>query len=98
MTRAETALAEAKRAGRDCYAAYKLSEPQRKQHRVSMAVGERVQRALKEGRLLFAFQPVGDSGGGGVAYYECLLPMADEDGALLDHGPFRPPLEQIDFI
>ena len=48
MTRAETALAEAKHAGRDCFAAYRLTEPQRNRHRDSMAIAERVQRALKE--------------------------------------------------
>ena len=49
MTRAETALAEAKRAGRDCFVPYRLSEEQRQQHRIGMALGERVQRALARG-------------------------------------------------
>ena len=48
MTRAESALAEAKRAGRDCFVPYRLSEEQRHRHRVGMALGERVQRALKK--------------------------------------------------
>src|SRR5208282_511328 len=34
MTRAETALAEAKRAGRDCFVPYRLSNEQRTRHRI----------------------------------------------------------------
>ena len=58
MTRAETALAEAKRAGRDCFVSYRITEEQRRRHRFGMALGERVQRALKDDRLVFAYQPV----------------------------------------
>ncbi|HZS81246.1 MAG TPA: GGDEF and EAL domain-containing protein [Stellaceae bacterium] len=98
MTRAETALGEAKRAGRDCVAAYQLTEAQRSQHRAGMAVGERVQRALKQGRLLFAFQPVVHSGSGMVDYYECLLRMREEDGAIVAAGQFVPMIEQLGLI
>jgi diguanylate cyclase (GGDEF)-like protein len=98
MTRAETALAEAKHAGRDCFAAYRLSEPQRSRHRAGMAIAERVQRALKEDRLLFAFQPVVDGKTGAVDYYECLLRMRDDDGTTLAAGQFVPAIEQLGFI
>jgi diguanylate cyclase (GGDEF)-like protein len=98
MTRAETALADAKRAGRDCSSAYRLTEEQRNLHRASMAVGERVQRALKEDRLVFAFQPVVDSASGKVDYYECLLRMREEDGTIVAAGQFVPMIEQLGFI
>jgi diguanylate cyclase (GGDEF)-like protein len=98
MTRAETALAEAKHAGRDCFAAYRLTEPQRSRHRASMAIAERVQRALKEDRLLFAFQPVINGKTGAVDYYECLLRMRDDDGTILPAGQFVPAIEQLGFI
>jgi diguanylate cyclase (GGDEF)-like protein len=98
MTRAETALAEAKHAGRDCFAAYRLTEPQRNQHRASMAVAERVQRALREDRLLFAFQPVVNGKTGEVDYYECLLRMRDDDGAIVAASQFVPAIEQLGFI
>jgi EAL domain-containing protein (putative c-di-GMP-specific phosphodiesterase class I) len=98
MTRAETALADAKRAGRDCFAAYRLTEEQRNRHRAGMAVGERVQRALKEDRLVFAFQPVVHSASGKVDYYECLLRMREEDGTIVAAGQFVPMIEQLGFI
>jgi diguanylate cyclase (GGDEF)-like protein len=98
MTRAETALVEAKRAGRDCVAAYRLTDAERGEHRASMAMGERVQRALKEGRLLFAFQPVVHGASGAVDYYECLLRMRQEDGGIVAAGAFVPMIEQLGLI
>jgi EAL domain-containing protein (putative c-di-GMP-specific phosphodiesterase class I) len=98
MTRAETALAEAKRAGRNCYIPYRLSEDQRRQHRMGMALGERVQRALREDRLVFAYQPVVDADSGAVDYYECLLRMVGEDGSIIAASEFVPIIEQLGFI
>ncbi|MGH7122944.1 MAG: EAL domain-containing protein, partial [Stellaceae bacterium] len=98
MTRAETALAEAKRAGRDCYMPYRLAEAQQRQQRTDMALGERVQRALKDGRLVFAYQPVVDSESGAVAYHECLLRMVAEDGGIVSAAAFVPVIEQLGFI
>jgi EAL domain-containing protein (putative c-di-GMP-specific phosphodiesterase class I) len=98
MNRAETALAAAKRAGRDCFAPYRLTDEQRRQHRAGMAVGERVQRALKQDRIVFAFQPVVVAESGLVEYYECLLRMIDEDGRVVSAGEFVPVIEQLGFI
>ena len=98
MARAETALAEAKRVGRDCFVPYRLGEAQRRQHRVDMALGERVQRALKEDRLRFAYQPIVDAATGAVDYHECLLRMVAEDGAIVAAGGFVPVMEQLGFI
>jgi diguanylate cyclase (GGDEF)-like protein len=98
MTRAETALAEAKRAGRNCFIPYRLSEEQRRHHRMGMALGERVQRALRDDRLVFAYQPVVDANGGAVDYYECLLRMVGEDGSVISAGAFVPIIEQLGFI
>jgi diguanylate cyclase (GGDEF)-like protein len=98
MTRAEVALAEAKRAGRNCLIPYRLSDDQRRQHRNGMVLGERVQRALREERLIFAYQPVVDATTGAVDYYECLLRMVGEDGAIVAAGEFVPVIEQLGFI
>jgi diguanylate cyclase (GGDEF)-like protein len=98
MTRAETALAEAKRAGRDCFVPYRISDEQRTRHRSGMALGERVQRALRDGRLCFAYQPVIDSVSGAVDYYECLLRMVEEDGRVVAAGEFITAIEQLGFI
>jgi len=98
MTRAESALAEAKRAGRDCFVPYKIAEAQQRQQRTDIALGERVQRALKEDRLVFAYQPVVNSESGAVAYHECLLRMVAEDGSIISAAAFVPVIEQLGFI
>lgn len=98
MTRAESALSEAKRAGRDCFVPYQLSEEQRRRQRVGMALGEQVQRALKENRLPLAYQPVVDAVTGEVDYYECLLRMIGEDGRTVAAGAFVAAIEQLGFI
>jgi diguanylate cyclase (GGDEF)-like protein len=98
MTRAETALAEAKRAGRDCFVAYRVAKAQQRQQRADIALGERVQRALKEDRLVFAYQPVVNSESGAVAYHECLLRMIAEDGSIVSAAAFVSVIEQLGFI
>lgn len=98
MIRAEAALGEAKRAGRDCLVPYALSDDQRHRHRAGMALGERVQRALKQQRVLFMYQPVIGSENGEVAYYECLLRMIGEDGRIISAGEFVPIIEQLGFV
>jgi diguanylate cyclase (GGDEF)-like protein len=98
MTRAETALAEAKRSGRNRFVPHRPSEEQRRQHRLGMALGERVQRAMQEDRLVLAYQPIVASDTGEVDYYECLLRMIDEDGRLVAAGEFVPIIEQLGFI
>src|SRR6185437_15653036 len=98
MALAETALAEAKRAGRDCFVPYRLSEEQRRRHRHGLALGERVQRALKENRLVFAYQPVVSAETGDVDFSECLLRMVAEDGKIVPAGDFVASIEQLGFI
>ncbi|MBV9862621.1 MAG: GGDEF and EAL domain-containing protein [Alphaproteobacteria bacterium] len=98
ITRAETALSEAKRAGRDCYVHYRMTDKQREGQRRSLAIGEQVQAALRQNRVLFAFQPVVHSETGEVDYYECLLRMRAEDGRIVAAGEFVPIIEQLGFI
>jgi len=98
MTHADSALAEAKRAGRDCFIPYRVAEEQRRQHRVDMALGERVHNALKSNRLVFAYQSVVDVNGTGVEYYECLIRMMDEDGSIIPASAFVPVIEQLGFV
>jgi diguanylate cyclase (GGDEF)-like protein len=98
MTRAETALAEAKRAGRDCFIPYRMSDEQRQRHRKGVALGERVQRALRDERLCFAYQPVVDANTRVVDYYECLLRMIDDDGRIVPASEFVAAIEKLGYI
>jgi diguanylate cyclase (GGDEF)-like protein len=98
ITRAETALAEAKRAGRDCYTHYRMTQEQRERQRRSLSIGEEVQKAMREDRIMFAFQPIITAESGEVDYYECLLRMRGTDGQIVSAGDFVPILEQLGFI
>src|SRR5207302_6009589 len=73
ITRAESALGEAKRAGRDCHTHYRMTGEQRERQRRSLSISEQVQSALREDRVLFAFQPVVVAATGLVDHYVCLV-------------------------
>ena len=98
ITRAESALAEAKRAGRDCHTHYRMTEEQRDRQRHSLSISEQVQAALREDRIMFAFQPVVSAVTGEVDHYECLLRMRTPDGRIISAGEFVPVIEQLGFI
>jgi EAL domain-containing protein (putative c-di-GMP-specific phosphodiesterase class I) len=98
ITRAESALADAKRAGRDCHAHYQMSDQQRERQRRSLSISDEVRAALREERVVFAFQPVVSAMTGEVDHYECLLRMRTPDGRLISAGDFVPVVEQLGFI
>ncbi|MGF1629079.1 MAG: putative bifunctional diguanylate cyclase/phosphodiesterase [Kiloniellaceae bacterium] len=95
MTKAESAMQQAKTAGRDCLRFFELSEEQRKGYRASMDIGEEVQLALKEDRIVLAYQPVVDATSHQVRHYECLVRMFTRDGNLVPAAQFVPAIEQL---
>ncbi len=95
MAKAEGALLHAKTAGRDCISLYQMSDKQREGYRASMDVGEQVKLALKEDRLLLAYQPVVDAMTQEVAFYESLLRMRTPEDELIVAGQFIPQVEQL---
>jgi diguanylate cyclase (GGDEF)-like protein len=98
ITRAETALAEAKLAGRDCFVHYRTSEEQRDRQRRSTAVGDAVQLALRQDRVRFAFQPIVSAETGAVVYHECLLRLRDAGDGVIPAGDFVRDVEQLGYI
>lgn len=98
MTRAEAALAEAKRTGRNCHVYYRSSEDQRERERRCAAIGDAVQAALRQDRMAFAFQPVVSATTGKVEYYECLLRLRDAEGGMLTAGEFIKEVERCGHI
>ncbi|HEV2335720.1 MAG TPA: GGDEF and EAL domain-containing protein [Stellaceae bacterium] len=98
ITRAESALAEAKRAGRDCHNHYRITGEQRERQRHSLSISEQVRAALREDRIVFAFQPVVEATTEEVDHYECLLRMRTPDGRIIEASEFVPVVEQLGFI
>ena len=95
MTKAESAMQQAKTAGRDCLRFFALSEEQRQGYRASMDIGEEVQLALKEDRIVLAHQPVVDAASHETRYYECLVRMVGRDGSLVPAAQFVPAIEEL---
>jgi len=95
MTRAESALQEAKRRGRDCFWAYRVTEAQRRDHREFMTIGEQVKEAMRDDRLLFAYQPVVRADDHTTDFYECLLRMRGPGGNIVPAGVFVPVIERL---
>ncbi|HEY5598806.1 MAG TPA: EAL domain-containing protein, partial [Kiloniellales bacterium] len=95
IVKAEAALLKAKAAGRDCVHAYEMTEQQRLGHRANMELGEQVTAALKEDRLVFAYQPVVDAKTHEVRYHECLLRMLTPDGDIVNAAKFVPVVERL---
>jgi len=98
ITRAEAAMHEAKRLGRDGFRAYRMSEAQRRDHRQSIAVCEQVTEALKADRLMFAFQPVVACSSHEKQFYECLIRMRDLDGEIVPAAAFVPTVERLGLV
>ena len=94
MGRADVALQEAKRSGRNCFVRFFESEEQRETRRRAAMMSEEVQSALKTGRLILAYQPVVDSRTHVVDHYECLLRLRLESGAVVAAGAFVPVVER----
>jgi EAL domain-containing protein (putative c-di-GMP-specific phosphodiesterase class I) len=62
------------------------------------AVGAAVEAALRQDRLLFAFQPVVCAATGKVDYFECLLRMRDEERGIVSGGEFITIVEELGWI
>jgi diguanylate cyclase (GGDEF)-like protein len=98
ITRAETALADAKQSGRDCHVHDRSSEDRRERERRGAAIGDTVQAALKHDRIEFAFQPVVSAETEEVDYYECLLRLRDVQGDVVAIGEFIQEVERFGYI
>jgi EAL domain-containing protein (putative c-di-GMP-specific phosphodiesterase class I) len=67
------------------------------QRRRNLAVGA-LRSALRQDRLLFAFQPVVCAATGKIDYFECLLRMRDEDGEIVTGSDFITTVEHLGLI
>jgi diguanylate cyclase (GGDEF)-like protein len=98
MLRAEETLVRARSAGRDGFAVYAKS-PQLETARLRlMGIGDDVVAALKDERLVFAFQPIVDAKTRVATHHECLLRMRRADGRIASAGEFIPAAEQLGLV
>lgn len=62
------------------------------------SIGASVQAALRQDRLLFAYQPVVHAATGEVDYFECLLRLRDPERGLVACGEFVAAIEEVGLI
>jgi diguanylate cyclase (GGDEF)-like protein len=86
VAKAESAMIEAKRSGRDVAHRYRESQERQRAQRIDLAVADLIERALMHNRIELAFQPVVDSADHSVQHYEALLRIGDDFGGMLNAG------------
>jgi diguanylate cyclase (GGDEF)-like protein len=94
MIRAELALSEARKRGRNQYVAYQESPERAQENRATLEIAERVKQALKGDRLRLAFQPIIETATDHVLFYEALARLFRDDGRLMPAAEFIPIVEQ----
>jgi diguanylate cyclase (GGDEF)-like protein len=98
MLRAEEALERARAFGRDGFYMYQHSAQREGARLRLMAVADEIVAALKDNRLLFAYQPIVDAHSRLTTEYECLLRMRRPDGTIADASYFIPAAEQLGLV
>ena len=98
LTKADIALQNAKRSGRNNWSLYRYTEEQRELHRKNMVIAEQVKCALRENRLRLAFQPIVSCETHDPSIYECLLRMVQPNGEIVAAGVFMPVVEELGLI
>jgi predicted signal transduction protein with EAL and GGDEF domain len=84
-----------KRSGRDGQVSQSQKRTHQEKRERCLAVCTNVQNALRQRRLLFAFQPVVCATTGEVDYFECLLRMRDVEGSIVTGRHFITSIEQL---
>ena len=98
MLRAEETLTRARSNGRDGFAVYAKSPLLETARLRLMAIGDEIVAALKDERLVFAYQPIVDAKTRIATHHECLLRMRREDGTIATAGLFIPAAEQLGLV
>lgn len=95
IARAEAGVREAKARGRGCFVVTPGLSTRRENAQKMMIAGQTVFKALEEGRMRMAFQPVVAVADEGVSFFECLIRMIDGEGKLVPAYQFVPALEGL---
>ena len=98
MTKADIALQNAKRSGRNNWSLYRYTQEQRDIHQKNMVIAEQVKCALRDDRLKLSYQPIVDCETHEPVLHECLLRMIQPDGEVVPAGLFMPVVEELGLI
>ncbi|MCZ6592459.1 MAG: EAL domain-containing protein [Alphaproteobacteria bacterium] len=92
---ADNALRSARRLGCDCYLEFRDVPNQHIPERPDLVIAEQVKQALRDDRIVLAYQPIVSSHDGTPTFYEALVRMLDEEGEPVPAGLFVPIVEQM---
>ncbi len=92
---ADNALRSARRLGCDCYLEFRDVPNQHIPERPDLVIAEQVKQALRDDRIVLAYQPIVSSHDGAPTFYEALVRMLDEEGEPVPAGLFVPIVEQM---
>lgn len=92
---ADNALRSARRLGCDCYLEFRDIAHQNIPERPDLVIAEQVKQALRDDRLVLAYQPVVTAADGKPDFHEALVRMLDENGKQVPAGVFVPIVEQM---
>jgi diguanylate cyclase (GGDEF)-like protein len=98
MLRAEEALERAKATGRNGFAVFARSEQRESTRRRLITIGDEIMSALRQDRLVFAYQPIVGARSRKPEHYECLLRLNREDGSIAPAGEFIPAAETLGLV
>jgi diguanylate cyclase (GGDEF)-like protein len=98
LTKADIALQNAKRSGRNNWSLYCYTQAQREIHRKNMVIAEQVKCALRENRLRLCYQPIVCCDTHEPIVHECLLRMVQPDGEIVAAAAFMPVVEELGLI
>jgi diguanylate cyclase (GGDEF)-like protein len=94
MAKADLCLDQARAHGKRVMR-YQYSEAHRRDRRKHVAMVEQVQHALRDNRLIFAYQPIVRATTREVVFHEALLRMKTQDGGVIAAGAFMPMIEKL---
>jgi diguanylate cyclase (GGDEF)-like protein len=98
LARAQEALDAAKAKRRGSFHAYRPSVERDALRRQNVRSSEEIVRALNEGRVAVAFEPVVATASRAPAFYECLMRIRRTDGGVIGAGEIIPLAERLGLV
>lgn len=95
LSRAEETLDAAKSTRHGGYSLYQLSEHRESSRKRNIQLADQIVAALKEDRLLLAYQPIVSAKTGEADLHEALLRMQRPNGEIVSAGEFIPVAEKL---
>ena len=92
---ADNALRSARRLGCDCYLEFRDVPHQHIPERPDLVIADQVKQAVRDDRIVLAFQPIVSVHDGAINFYEGLVRMLDENNKPVPAGVFVPIVEQM---